>query len=330
MKCGVKLRNYKTTKLRNRPRGYILISLMLFLSVLALAALAVLPNMAFEVRRDREEEMLHRGVQYSRAIKHFYKKFGRYPGRVEELENTNNLRFLRKRYTDPMNVVEGKEQEFKVLHQADVQLGGLAGLGGAAGGSTQAPGLQGVYGTANAAAQVAAVQAVVAQQQPQGNMSTDTTNAAGDDTGNPNGQNASGTPASPGTTPTSAASSPSSPTPGPPAGTSPGGLAGQTFGGGGILGVASANKKKTIREFCKKNHYNDWKFLYDPSTDLGPSPNTPWCPLAAGQGLGAGFNRNGIGPAQPVAGPQAATPPTVQGPQSPTALPNSNQMPPDQ
>lgn len=314
-------------KSKTRSRGYILISLMLFLSLLAIAALAVLPNMAFEVRRDREEEMIHRGTQYSRAIKHFYKKFGRYPGRVEELENTNNLRFLRKRYTDPMNVVEGKEQQFKVLHQADVQLGGLAGLAGAAGGTTPGVGLQGVFGTANAAAQVAAVQAVAAQQQAQGNTPTDTTNAAGDDTGNPNGQNASGTPSSPGTTSTG---SPSSPTTGPLAGTSPAGLAGQTFGGGGILGVASANKKKTIREFCKKNHYNDWKFLYDPSTDLGPSPNAPWCPLAAGQGLGAGFNRNGIGPAQPMAGPQGAMPSTMPGPQSPAGIPNSNQMPPDQ
>jgi hypothetical protein len=315
-------------KSTTRSRGYILISLMLFLSLLAIAALAVFPAMKMQAERDREEEMIHRGVQYSRAIKHFYKKFGRYPGRVEELENTNNLRFLRKRYTDPMNVVEGKEQQFKILHQADVQLGTLAGLAGTAGGST--PGLQGVYGTANAAAQVVAVQAAAAQQPALVNTPADTTNAAGDDTGTPNGQSAAGTASNPGTTPTAAASSPSAATPVPPAGPSGGGLTGQTFGGGGILGVASATKKKTIREFCKKNHYNDWKFLYDPSTDLGPSPNTPWCPLAEGQGLGAGFNRNGIGPAQPMAGPQGVTPSTAPGPQAPTGLPNSNQMPPDQ
>ena len=56
---------------------------------------------------------------YMRAIQHFYKKFNRYPTRIEELENTNNLRFLRKRYKDPVNRdAEGKEKDFKFLHHA--------------------------------------------------------------------------------------------------------------------------------------------------------------------------------------------------------------------
>ena len=42
--------------------------LMLFVALLAIAAGAVAPTIAFEVRRDREEEMIHRGTQYSRAI----------------------------------------------------------------------------------------------------------------------------------------------------------------------------------------------------------------------------------------------------------------------
>jgi len=47
-----------------------------------------------------------------RAIQHFYKKFNRYPNKIEELENTNNVRFLRRRYTDPMNrdPATGKER----------------------------------------------------------------------------------------------------------------------------------------------------------------------------------------------------------------------------
>src|ERR1700723_3729169 len=68
--------------------------------------------------------MQHRGTAYMRAIQHFYKKFNRYPSRVEELENTNNLRFLRRRYTDPMNRdrATGKEKDFKFLHQQDISL----------------------------------------------------------------------------------------------------------------------------------------------------------------------------------------------------------------
>jgi len=42
-----------------------------------------------------------RGEQYERAIGMYYKKFGRYPTKVDDLtKQTNGLRFLRKAYTD--------------------------------------------------------------------------------------------------------------------------------------------------------------------------------------------------------------------------------------
>src|SRR5437899_12935215 len=86
---------------RGNEQGYILLMLMLFITVLAIAAAAVAPSIAFQVRRDREEELIHRGVQYSRAVRPHAKKFGRYPMRVEGLERTNNMRLLRKRYKKP-------------------------------------------------------------------------------------------------------------------------------------------------------------------------------------------------------------------------------------
>ncbi len=101
--------------------------LMLFVALLAIAAGALAPTIAFQVRRDREEELIHRGVQYSRAIRRYVKKTGRYPSRLEELENTNNIRFLRKRYKDPLT-----NKDFKVLHVGEVQLTGAAGIAGAA------------------------------------------------------------------------------------------------------------------------------------------------------------------------------------------------------
>src|SRR5467141_115177 len=97
--------------------GYMLLMLMLVVTLLAIAAAAIVPTMAFQIRRDREEELIHRGVQYSRAIRSYYKKFGRYPTRIEELESTNNLRFLRKRYKDPLT-----GQDFKLLHFGEVKL----------------------------------------------------------------------------------------------------------------------------------------------------------------------------------------------------------------
>ncbi len=108
-------------------RGYILIMLMLFVALLAIAAGVAAPTIAFTVRRDREEEMIHRGTQYSRAIRWYVKKTGRYPSRLEDLENTNNIRFLRKRYKDPVT-----NKDFKILHVGEVQLTGVAGIAGAA------------------------------------------------------------------------------------------------------------------------------------------------------------------------------------------------------
>src|SRR5258705_12916819 len=115
-----------TAQPRQSERGYILLMLMLFVTLLAIAAAVVAPSIAFRVRRDREEELVHRGVQDSRAIRRYVKKTGRYPSRLEDLENTNNIRFLRKRYKDP---VTGKD--FKLLHVGEVQLTSAPGIAGA-------------------------------------------------------------------------------------------------------------------------------------------------------------------------------------------------------
>ena len=127
--------------------------LMLFVALLAIAAGALAPTIAFRVSRDREEEMIHRGTQYSRAIRRYVKKTGRYPSRLEELENTNNIRFLRKRYKDP---VTGKD--FKLLHVGEVQLTGTAGIAGASSGRCHGRGPD-TRGTAVGAAAAMAAQA---------------------------------------------------------------------------------------------------------------------------------------------------------------------------
>ena len=91
------------SQLRHPQQGYILLTLLLAMAVMAIFAGVIASSIAFDIKRDREEELIHRGAQYSRAIRAYYKKFGRYPTKIEDLENTNNLRFLRKRYKDPMN-----------------------------------------------------------------------------------------------------------------------------------------------------------------------------------------------------------------------------------
>src|ERR1700726_1755970 len=113
---------------RRRARaeeGWVMLTLLLAMALLVIFAAAIVPSITFNIKRDREEEMIHRGVQYSRAIRAYYKKFGRYPTKIEDLESANNLRFLRKRYKDPVT-----GQDFKLLHFGEVKLTLSGGIGG--------------------------------------------------------------------------------------------------------------------------------------------------------------------------------------------------------
>jgi type II secretory pathway pseudopilin PulG len=324
----------KSASQHRSERGYILITLILFVALIAIAALVTAPLIAFQVKRDREEELIHRGVQYSRAMKHFVKKFGRYPTRIEELENTNQIRFLRKRYKDPIT-----RKDFKILHMGDVQMSFGAGIAGAtpAGLNPGAPGVArglggpgglgpGAINTLGAAGGLAAAGTITTQvvggpgvstsaaanaavqQNPDQNADTETTGAI------PN-QGANVAPTGPG-----------APGAGPLASSNPGA---QVFGGGPIVGVASTSKDKSIRIFNKKDHYNEWQFIYDPTTDRGGLLTTPNQPSLQGattaiQGApgtpGAPGSPGGI-PGQPGSGFQPGQP------NQPGLQP---QMPPDQ
>src|SRR5882724_6766262 len=114
----------RSPSLKNE-RGYVLLTLLLIIALMIIATAAILPSITFNIRRDREEDMIHRGVQYSRAIRAYYKKLGRYPTKLEDLESTNNMRFLRKRYKDPIT-----GQDFKLLHFGEVKMTFGAGVGG--------------------------------------------------------------------------------------------------------------------------------------------------------------------------------------------------------
>jgi len=245
---------------RDKEQGYILLMLMLFITVLAIAAAAVAPSVTFQVRRDREEELIHRGVQYSRAVRRYVKKFGRYPMRIEELENTNNMRFLRKRYKDPIT-----GQDFKPLHLGEVQ----TAFGGGIAGATPLNPVNAVPGVPTLGG---AAQGLNNLQQPQpsgvstaAGVTTDQNqNAAGQ---NPQSDQSSGQPDSGSQTQANPASGATTP---------------QTFGGGPIVGVVSTSKKESIRVFNKKNHYNQWQFIYDPNSDRGGLLNTPAQPPLQG------------------------------------------------
>ncbi len=103
--------------LSNRPKpgeeGYILLGVMILLALFVIAMAVTAPRIAADIQRDREVETMHRGKQYIRAIKLYYFKFHAYPPNVDALVKTNEIRFLRKRYIDP---ITGKDDWKPIMY----------------------------------------------------------------------------------------------------------------------------------------------------------------------------------------------------------------------
>src|SRR5579864_1403230 len=237
---------------RSRPSaargegGWIMLTLLLAMALLAIFSAAMVSSITFEIKRDREEEMIHRGVQYSRAIRAYYKKFGRYPVKLEDLESANNMRFLRKRYKDPIT-----GQDFKLLHFGDVKLAFSGGMVGStiagAGPMNGAPGMNIATGNLGQNSTLGAGNGSYGVNQAPG-IGQNPQSAGTPGTTDSNGANASSTNAD-GQTDSSNSQQQGSGDQ----------LSNTTFGGGPIVGVVSSSKQQTIREFNHKKKYNEWQ-----------------------------------------------------------------------
>src|ERR1700730_16427461 len=97
--------------------GYLLIAVLFMMALLLFALATAAPRVSYDLRRDREVETVHRGMQYARAIQLYYRKFGHYPVSIDELLDSNHLRFLRRKYVDPMT---GK-QDWRLIHVGQAQ-----------------------------------------------------------------------------------------------------------------------------------------------------------------------------------------------------------------
>jgi type II secretory pathway pseudopilin PulG len=276
-------------------QGYILLTLLLFVSLLSIALLVELPILKHQISRDQEEEMVHRGVEYSRAVRRYFRKFGRYPANLDVLENVNQMRFLRRRYKDPIT-----GGDFRILRVTDVQLGFGAGLGG---GRNLGKSLNSAF------------------------------NPGGDSTGattDPNAPNATSNPPPPDTSASPTSSAPTTAQTGSDtsSSTSPSTNqsdqpAGKSFGGVPIVGVASESTKQSIRIYNSKNHYNEWQFIYDPTQDRGLLITGPYQPALQAMLPGQNGPLNGIG-VSPGTGQTQNAPGTVQ-PNAPSPTPNPMQ-----
>src|SRR5689334_19523380 len=110
---------FRRTRRTGSQQGYILLAVMLVLTLMLIALAAEAPRIAQQIQREREEELVHRGDDFAIAIKRFvHKNGGRYPISLEQLEDTNHVRFLRKRYKDPTT----GENIWRLVHFGEAEI----------------------------------------------------------------------------------------------------------------------------------------------------------------------------------------------------------------
>jgi type II secretory pathway pseudopilin PulG len=81
--------------------GYTLIVLVIAVAVINVLVAASLPYWSHVIQRDKEEELVSRGLQYAEAIRIFQIKNHRLPVRLDELI-LSKPRFIRQLWKDPM------------------------------------------------------------------------------------------------------------------------------------------------------------------------------------------------------------------------------------
>ena len=295
---------------KRRQGGYVLLAILFALTVLIIGLAVAAPRAAAAVQRQKEGELIRRGEQYALAIRRFYKKFGRYPSNIDQLENTNNIRFLRRRYLDPLT---GKDDWTPIqFGQARPSLGffgqkvtsvggGLSPSGPGLGPSSIGTGLGGNSSNSSSSISSSNAGTSASSSDKSATASSASTGAAGT-TGPTGASGATGTAGNPITSSQ---------------------LGGTTFGGGAIVGVSVPSQKESLKEFQQKNHYNEWQFVYDPTMD--PTlRGLPGGGAGAGipSGAGIGLNPNtGIG-LNPTS-PGTTTNPTSPNGPGPTTTPTT-------
>jgi type II secretory pathway pseudopilin PulG len=308
--------------------GFLLLG-VLFMVLLILIALAVAaPKMAESIRRDKEIETVHRGLQYARAIQVYFNKYGRYPSTIDQLMKTDNQRFLRKRYLDPMT---GKD-DWRIIHFGEatpqniglfgqtVQQNGITPTGASTstgtgasssspfGGSSSSFGASGSspssasptlgssgsgFGSSGSSfgsgSSTSPFSSSGSSSSPFSNSGSSTSPIGGTDS-TTGGSYGSSTGIG-GTSPTGAGGMNNLNTPQTTGGSSSAfGSPGVSVGGAPIVGVGLLSKKASIKIYKKQDHYNKWEFVFD------PNQNAANAVASTGATTGTGLNgSNGTG-----------------------------------
>jgi type II secretory pathway pseudopilin PulG len=78
-----------------------MVALVVIITVMSILVAAALPYWSQMIKRDREAELIFRGLQYAEAIRVFQLRFKRLPTSLDELIKTNP-RSIRRLWPDPM------------------------------------------------------------------------------------------------------------------------------------------------------------------------------------------------------------------------------------
>ena len=287
--------------------GYAFVALMVAFTVMLIALAAALPSVYHESQREKEEELIFRGNEYARAIYLFQRQFQRYPKSVDELIRTNNLRFLRHAYKDPMT----PKGNWRFIHVGPN--GAL--IDSITMGPQQQPQLVGASGQSPPGTSPSLPIFGGSQDQQVAPNAPNGSNApnAQDNQNNQNTQDAQT--GKPKVRPGCESKSESA-------------FGDTTLGGTLIAGVASCSTKTSIRIYNKKTKYEEWEFLgmgfqplgfaggqqsQQPQQGLGGQTNQPGqSGGTSGSSFGPGSGASGSGPTPPGVQPPQDTPLTDQ------------------
>lgn len=280
------IRNRASSRRKHQQGGYALLLVVFLTALVLISTMSVGLRVLTEGRRQREEEMIWRGKQYTRGIKLYYRKFGRFPTSLDNLTKpqTGNIRFMRQAYTDPMNKEDGSWRLIYV-GPAGQLIGSLKPptslqMPPAAGQPAGSPTPTASFGTAPASG-IGITSTGASSGTPGATGST----AAGTGTSVANASGATGT---------DSQNIPTGDTP--------------TIVGGNIIGVGSKINQSSILVYEKASNYRLFEFVWDPSKDMGliNSSNTGTIGTPAGS---PGQPAAPAGPGMGTTNPPPTTPP---------------------
>jgi type II secretory pathway pseudopilin PulG len=317
---------------RQSEQGFMLVGLIVAIFLILLALSVAAPKVAEGLRREREVEAIHRGNQYVRAIRLYYRKSNTYPATIDALEKANNIRYLRQQYIDPMT---GKV-DWRLIHVGEAKttvkgffgqpLAGLAtGPGAGMSSGTTTPGTIGASGTGASGGQqgmssvfgASGSGGYGASSPGGGGLGSSSSGGLGGSTlgggsslGGTSTQGGLGSSAG-GTSGGLGASNPGSNSSSGQTGTngSPGTIGGQSassFSGSAMpfVGVGVPKEGDSITILNEQTTYNTWEFLYDPRIEqlyakgalLGGGSTALGSGSGSSSGTGmSGTNSNGFG-----------------------------------